>query len=548
MKKLFLGILFSFSFISSASAVPVQASKVLISAHCPYATEAAMKIAQAGGNPVDVALTAILTMAVTNPSFASLGGGGFALLKMDDDIRALDFREMAPSATGPDYYKDKSEKASTQGGAAIGVPGLPAGLYELHKKYGRIHWSRLFDEPIQLAQKGFRVTGGWSDDTKSASKDFNASAKKYFMKKSSQIYKPGELLKQPQLAEALKEMRNRKVVAFYNGRIGKDIIDSVKKAGGHMTKADLRNYKVKWRNPITELFRGYKIHLMPPPSSGGIVLQTALRLVTPLKLEETSERSADEFHTLAEIFRRAFRGRMLLGDPDFHTNPSEKLLSAPYIKKLAESFDDDDASELEPISMKSLNEESNETSHISVINNKGQAVSITITANGNYGSKVATDKYGIILNNQMDDFNTKPGQPNQFGLIQGKGNLVQAGKRPLSSMSPTLVEKDGKIILALGGRGGPRIISSVFQVLYRVLVRNNDIDTAIQTARVHHQFLPNKIIMDVDRTSPEVVKELKSRDHIVEQGWQGRVYGVMTKDGVLEGAFDSRREGSVRGF
>ena len=239
---------------------------------------------------------------------------------------------------------------------------------------------------------------------------------------------------------------------------------------------------------------------------------------------------------------------MLLGDPDFHTNPTDLLTSKKYIESLADSYDDDDASNLKPLTLEKLKEEATETSHLSVINNKGEAVSITMTVNGIYGSKVATERYGIILNNEMDDFNTKPGQPNKFGLIQGQGNLVEAGKRPLSSMSPTIVEKDGKAVIALGGRGGPRIISSVFQVLYRLLARNDDIDTAIQSARLHHQFLPNKILIDEDRTSPEVIKELKDRDHEVENGWQGRIYGVMNKNGVLEGAFDSRREGSVRGF
>lgn len=546
MRKFFVVILIAIS--GSVQAVPFKASKIMISAHCPYATQAGIKIAEAGGNVVDVALTTLIVMSVTNPSFGSLGGGGFALVKTTGDVEALDFREVAPRASSPDYFKGLPEKASIEGGTAVAVPGLPAGIEALHKKYGKIHWSRLFEAAIKYAEAGFRVTGEWAEDTDKAATTFNASGKKYFLKKDGTHYKAGELFKQPQLAKLLREVRNRRTTAFYSGLAARDIVESVKAAGGSMSLADLTAYKPVWRKPIVDTFDQYKVYLMPPPSSGGVVISNGLRLVTPLGLEKAQAKSADEYHRLIELFKRSYRTRALLGDPEFFTNPTELIFGRNHLENMIKDFDDSKASQLQALTLESLKKESTETSHLSVMDSQGSAVAMTITVNGNYGSGVVTEKYGVVMNNEMDDFTTKPGEANMFGLIQGEGNKVQPGKRPLSSMSPTLVEKDGKIILSVGAPGGPRIISSVFQVLYRILVKGDDVDQATQAPRVHHQFMPDTVFADTDRMAPEIVKSLQDMGHKIEKGWQGRVYAVHRKGSVLEGAFDSRGEGSVSGF
>lgn len=548
MKKLIL------SFVSlasvSASAVPIQGHKMLISAANPYAVEAGRKIAQAGGNVVDVAITVGLTMAVTSPFFAALGGGGFALVKMpgEEEPQALDFREVAPKAAGKDYYLKLPKNASTVGGHAVAVPGMPAGWVELHKKYGKLKWDRLFTDPIRLAQNGFAVSGEWLRKTNSEKDNLNPSAKRRLYKKDGSEYKPGEILKQPDLARALRLFRDKKHSGFYSGPVAQDIVESVRASGGPMSLEDLKTYKVRWLTPLKTDYEGHTLYLMPPPSSGGVVILSALKLMEKLNLKAKPALSADEFHLLAEIQARAFRGRALLGDPDFHKNPMAHLTSDTYLNEMAQTISLKKAAELKPLA-EVPRQEPNETTHFSVLDHLGNSVAITITLNGDYGSGILTEKFGIALNNEMDDFTTRPGEPNMFGLVQGAANAVEPGKRPLSSMSPTLVMKDDRVVMSLGAPGGPRIISGVLQVLYRTLAKQTDVDLAVQAPRVHHQFLPNKVFIDGGRFTPETVQNLKERGHQVEEGWMGRVYLLRQRpDGLLEGSFDSRGEGMVGGI
>ncbi len=546
MKTLILLVsLFSFS----AAAVPIQGHKVLISAANPYAVEAGRKVALAGGNVVDVAVTVGLTMAVTSPFFAALGGGGFALVKMPGGApEALDFREVAPKATGKDYYLNLPKDASTVGGHAVGVPGMPAGWVELHKKHGKLKWEKLFTDPIRLARSGFAVSGEWLRKTNSEKKNLNPAAKRRLYKKDGSEYKPGEILKQPDLAKALELLRDKKHGGFYAGPVAADIVASVKGGGGKMTLEDLTAYKVRWLAPLKTEFEGHTIYLMPPPSSGGVVILSALKLMERLNLKNQPLLSADEFHLMAEIQSRAFRGRALLGDPDFHTNPVTFLTSDSYLGEMSKSISAKKTAALKPLNESEI-KETTETTHFSVLDHQGNAVAVTITLNGDYGSGILTDRYGIALNNEMDDFTTRPGEPNMFGLIQGAANSVEPGKRPLSSMSPTLVMKGDETVMSLGAPGGPRIISGVLQVLFRTLARETDVDLAVQAPRVHHQFLPNTLFIDSGRFTPETVQSLKDRGHKVEEGWMGRVYLVRKRpDGLLEGAFDSRGEGMVGGI
>ncbi len=536
------------AFAGQAFAVPAEGHKLMVAGPSPYAVETARKILAKGGNVADVTVAVALTLAVTSPYYAALGGGGFAMIKMDGPVQALDFRDTAPAAAGKDYFKDTPENTSLTGGKATGVPGIPAGLWALHQKYGKLKWLQLFEPALELAAKGFQVSGEWHKVTVEEKSRFTDLARGIFFKKDMSAYRPGDIFKQPELAKALHELRTKNMKGFYEGPVAEDIVKSLAESGGQMTLDDLKNYKVRWLQPLTADFEGYKIYLMPPPSSGGVVIATALGLMDRLKLRDKPMNSVDEWHYLAEIEARAFRGRSQLGDPGFNKNPVAYLTSGAYLDELAKSVNPKQTSYLAPLTANELPKERPETTHFSVMDAEGHAIAMTITLNGSYGSGVVSRKFGIAFNNGMDDFTTKPGVANQYGLIQGDANSVQPGKRPLSSMSPTLVEKDGKIVMSLGSPGGPRIITGVLQVLYRALAQKMDIDQALQMPRVHHQFMPSKLYLEPKRFAPETIEALKARKHIVEESGGGKVYAVRLRpDGILEGAFDMRGEGAAGG-
>ncbi|MDJ0777621.1 MAG: gamma-glutamyltransferase [Gammaproteobacteria bacterium] len=538
-------------FLSPAQAVPAEGTRIMISAPSGYAVDAGKAVADRGGNLIDVAVAVGLTLAVTNPSNASLGGGGFALVSMGDGVDVLDFREVAPAATSPDFYVTRPRGASWNGGTAVGVPGVPAGLWALHKRYGQLGWSTLFDSAIALAEKGIEFSGTESRYAEGQAERFNVAGLRHFFRTPAQPYRPGETLRQPALARALKLLRNNGPDGFYSGEVARDIADSVRAAGGVITVEDLAGYRVRWLEPLVTDFRGHRVYMMPPPSSGGAVIKTALELFDQVGIGDHAPLSVDEMHLMAEVLNRSFRGRALLGDPDFHDNPFARILSQDYIAEMADSIDLARSVQLEPLLEKTV-DDANETTQFSILDADGNAITLTVTLNGSYGSGVVSERFGISLNNEMDDFTTRPGEPNAFGLVQGLGNVVEPGKRPLSSMSPTLVEKDGRIVMTLGAAGGPRIISSVVQTIYRVLVTGLDIDRAVQFPRVHHQFLPNKLYMDEFKFSPELITGLRARGHeTVEQrpAYLGRIKAVRLNDrGYLEAAYDNRSEGAVGGY
>ncbi len=544
-------LLFSSMFVTSAQAVPGEGTKIMISAPSEYAVDAGKAAYANGGNLIDVAVAVGLTLTVTNPSNASLGGGGFALLHMGQGVDVLDFREAAPAATSPDFYVKHDKGASWNGGTAVGVPGVAAGLWAMHQKYGKLAWSDLFDTALRLAEGGIEFSGTQSRYSESQKDRLNPAGFRHFYKSPQQPYLPGEVLKQPALAQALKLFRDQGADGFYRGDVATDIATTVQANGGVITVADLANYQVRWLKPLETRFKGHRLFMMPPPSSGGAVIKTAFELFERVDIERQALLSIDELHLMAEVLNRAFRGRALLGDPDFHNNPFDRILSQSYLDEMAQSIKIDKAVQLTPLVDKPI-AESTETTQFSILDAQGNAISLTVTLNGSYGSGVVSEKYGISLNNEMDDFTTRPGEANAYGLQQGFGNRVQPGKRPLSSMSPTLVEKDGRIVMTLGAAGGPRIISSVIQTIYRVLVSGLDIDRAVQFPRVHHQFLPNKLYMDEFKFSPEVVKGLQQRGHeTVEQrpSSLGRIKAVRLNDkGYLEASFDNRSEGAVGGY
>ena len=532
-------------------AVPVEGTRIMISAPSAYAVDAGKAIAARGGNLVDVAVAIGLTLAVTNPSNASLGGGGFALLSMGRGVEVLDFREMAPAATSPEFYLGLEKGASWNGGTAVGVPGVPAGLWAMHKRYGKLGWSQLFATAIALARDGIEFSGTESRYSESQLDRFNAAGTRHFYRAPGQPYRPGEILRQPALAKALELLRNNGPDGFYGGEVAADIASTAQAAGGVITEEDLATYRVRWLEPLVTDFAGHRIYMMPPPSSGGAVIKAALELFERVGIREQAPLGVDELHLMAEVLNRAFRGRALLGDPDYHVNPFARILSAEYLDEMARSIDMDRSVQLEPL-LEATVDDSKETTQFAILDADGNAISLTVTLNGSYGSGVVSEKFGISLNNEMDDFTTRPGEPNAFGLVQGLGNVVEPGKRPLSSMSPTLVEKDGRIVMTLGAAGGPRIISSVVQTLYRVLVTGLDLDRAVQFPRVHHQFLPNKLYMDEYKFSPEVVAGLQRKGHeTVEQrpAYLGRIKAVrLNEKNYLEASYDNRSEGAAGGY
>ncbi len=540
-------LIFFLIYSPGTRAVPFESQKLAVSAANPFAVEAAKKTFAAGGNLIDAAISATLALSVTSPYYAAIGGGGFAVVHYKGKTYALDFRETAPHKTGSDYYLKKDPKASSLGGAAVGVPGAIAGFWALHKKFGSKAWSSLFSEALRLSDNGFAVSGEWNRYTTMAKDSFNSMGKNIFVPQDM-VTKPGDRLTQKKLAAAFRIIQAQGAHGFYEGPIARDIVNSVVKSGGELSLEDLENYRVEWRDPIEFNYKNYRILTMPPPSSSAVVMGAAFHIFERKNISALAPGSAAELHLIAETLKRGFRGRFLLADPKFNPNPMAKLLDSKYLESLTNSINDKKSTKVEVASEKEFTE-SQETTHISLMDAEGNAVALTITLNGNFGSGVVTDKFGIALNNEMDDFTTRPGEPNQFGLIQGSANKVEAGKRPISSMSPTLVMKDGKVIVSLGSPGGPRIISAVTQVIHRVLDNDLDMDQAIQFVRVHHQILPDKIYVDPLRSSPDTLAKLKDMGHQTEESVVAKVYGVRRNaKGWLEAAHDSRGEGASGGL
>jgi len=545
-----LSTCFLLIYATTVWARPAVAPHGMVSSTSPEATQAGVEILKSGGNAADAAVAVALVLAVTKPYYGSLGGGGFMMVKFNGhEVEALDHRERAPKAAQPDMYTiSKSPTASTIGGLASGVPGVVAGLVALHEKYGKLPWRKVVEPAIVLAKKGFHVSNEWAQITRDETEQFSKAAFTHYTNKTKTFPNTGDVLKQAALAKALELIKKKKNKGFYEGAVAKDIVSTVQKTGGVMTLEDLKSYRVRWLKPLQTTFKGEKVFLMPPPSSGGVVIYELLALAERLDLSARQPLSAAEFHLIAESMARAFSDRQLLGDPAFNKLPLNQLLSPEHIAFWAKQISLKKKMAVD-VKAAAIHEGGN-TTHYTVVDKDGQAVAATTTVNDDYGSGVVTEAYGINMNNEMDDFTTKPGQPNIYGLIQGEQNKVEPRKTPLSSMSPTIVLNDkGKVELALGAPGGPRIISGVFQVLYRCLTTDWDLDQAVQAPRIHHQFMPDKLYFDSFGHSPDTLAKLISMGHVVEAGKIAKVYAVRRmKNGMWEGAFDSRGEGLAAGY
>jgi gamma-glutamyltranspeptidase / glutathione hydrolase len=571
---LFLGSLCAFSAISTAAPLrPTHASHAIVVSVHELASRSGVEMLRAGGNAVDAAVATGFALAVVHPQAGNLGGGGFLLLRnASGKTHFIDFREKAPAAATENMYLDaqgnvipESHKdSSVVGYRAIGVPGTVAGLVYAEKQYGKLSLERVIGPAIKLARDGFPLA---YEDTQDLKQDEYLSqfpeSRRIFLRDGA-YYKPGELFKQPELAHTLERLA-KDPDEFYHGALARDLAEAIHKGGGLVTAADLAAYEVKEREPIRGSYRGYDIISAPPPSSGGVALVEILNILEGYDLPKLGNRSGDAIHLEAEAFRRAFYDRTdFMGDPDFAKVPVAQLIDKKYAAAWRDSIDLDHASvskdlkrpsifsELERVaqSRPAAIREPQNTTHYSVVDADGNAVSVTTTLNDSFGSRVTAPGLGFLLNDEMDDFASKQGVPNVYGLIQGPANAIGPGKRPLSAMTPTIVLKDGRLFLVLGSPGGPTIITTVANILIGVVDFSLDIQEAVNAPRFHHQWLPDEILVE-DRLSPDTMNVLRSKGHKlrIEHFWgDGECIMVDPKTGQRLGGSDGRNNGKAVGY
>ena len=566
---LFIIALF-FSFIPDESKTfaswrePVRAKHAIVASQHELASRAGVEIMKKGGNAVDAAVATALALAVVYPEAGNLGGGGFMLMRFKDGkTAAIDYREMAPQAANRDIYLDangkliRGEGSSTIGYRAAGVPGTPAGLEMAFKKYGsgKIKWSELVEPARKLAEDGYVLSYRLANLLKSYSKDLEKyeDSKRIFLN-GGKFYDEGEIFKQPDLAQTLSRLQTNGAQGFYEGKTAQLIAADMKAHNGLITLEDLKNYQAKERAPLRGTYRGYEIISMPPPSSGGIVLLQCLNMLEKYDLRAMGYNSAEKYHLLTEVLRRSFADRAeFMGDPDFANVPTAKLLDKNYLRKRGETIDLTKASKSSDIGHGEIvGRESMDTTHFTVADADGNVVTNTFTINNLYGSAVTAKGTGVLLNDEMDDFAAQPGKANMFGLIQGEKNSVQPKKRPLSSMTPAIVlRKDGSLWFATGARGGPRIITTVLQIVINMIDHDMNIQEAIDAPRIHHQWFPDEILFEPYGMSPDTRAVLEKMGHTFDDKPTNiaSATGISVgEDGVKFGAIDSRSDGEAVGY
>lgn len=485
------------------------------------AGEAGLQMLHAGGNAIDALTAVAFAMAVTYPRAGNIGGGGFLLFrKANGELIALDFRETAPLASTSDMFLDENsnpiEDRSKIGALAVGVPGTVRGLYEAHRSFGKLSWNRVLQPAIELARDGFIVEEYFVESLEGNKKNLSkfAETQKVFFP-GGRLPVEGDVFLQPELANTLDRIAQFGDSVFYNGDIADKIVATVQKYGGIISKEDFTDYNAVYREPVKIDYRGYKIYSMPPPSSGGLVLEGILNTLQQIDLaQDYSHNSADYIAFISEVEKHWYAYRNLyLGDPDFSEIPTGLFLSVEKAENIlsAVSTDhpmpSDEMAEFRLIS----NEEKKETTHISILDAQGNAVAMTYTLNGSFGSFLVAEGTGILLNNEMDDFTVKPGYPNLYGLVQGRVNAIEPGKRMLSSMTPTIVEKDGRVSGMLGTPGGSKIITSVLQVLLNKIDYQMSLSDAMTAGRFHQQWLPDSIYYQENKIPPTVIEDLSKR-------------------------------------
>lgn len=564
-----LGVLFSIVLISGCNVRPasennritegqdiVVDSGIVVSAH-PQSSKIGVTILQAGGNAIDAAVATEFALAVCYPEAGNIGGGGFMLVRMNDgSTELIDYREKAPSHASRDMYLDEDGKVidgfSTGTHLSSGVPGTVDGMIRVHTKYGRLQFKDVIQPAIDIAEKGFHVTAmqaGILNSNRNTFIERNPGGT-VFVKDS--LWKEGDIIVQHNLAETLKRIRDNGRDGFYSGETARFILKEMKKGNGIISQEDLSEYRSVSRTPMTALYKGYKIITTPPPSSGGIILVQLLKMTERFPVTEWGFNSVRTIHLIAEAERRAFADRSeYSGDPDFVKVPVAGLVDDGYIAGRMADFDENKASLSEKINPGIAEVHvSEQTTHYSVADKWGNAVSATTTLNNTYGNSIVADSAGFLLNNEMDDFSVKPGFPNMYGLVGGEANSIQPGKRMLSSMTPTIVEKDGKLLLILGSPGGSTIPTTVFQVIINVLDFDKNVAQAVDAGRFHHQWLPDHISFEKSAIDSLSAEKLRAMGHILEERYVlGSVNAIMVLPGGKKaGAADKRGNNSSIGY
>ncbi|MEM6361781.1 MAG: gamma-glutamyltransferase [Bacteroidota bacterium] len=526
---------------------------MVVSAH-PLASQVGSAILKQGGNAIDAAIATQFALAVVYPVAGNIGGGGFMVIRMSDGrVNTLDFREKAPMSSSETMYLDSAnnviENLSTRGHLASGVPGSVEGMVKAYEKYGTISWVELIQPAIDLALNGFPLTEREANGLNSNQKNFstyNTLAPDFLIRD----WKAGDTIRWIDLGHTLERIRDNGRAGFYEGETAALIVEEMQRGNGIMTLEDLKNYDAQWRTPIIGSYEGLKVISMSPPSSGGIALMQLLKSVEGRELGDHN--STQALHLMTEAERRVYADRAThLGDADYYNVPVEELLDSAYnmgrmsdFSPTAKTHSDSLAAGVFALA------ESEQTTHFSIVDPFGNAVSVTTTLNGGYGSKVVVAGAGFLMNNEMDDFSIKPGFPNYYGLVGGRANAIEPGKRMLSSMTPTILEKDNQLFMVVGTPGGSTIITSVFQTILNVLEHDMTMQQAVSAGRVHHQWKPDKIFYQEGAISKDDSLSLVKLGHELQQrGPYGKVDAILVlPDGKLEGGADPRGDDAAVGY
>ncbi len=560
MKKFILAFTLLFLFqVSFTQQVTRSRNGMVVSAD-EFASEVGCSILKKGGNAIDAAVATGFALAVTYPQAGNIGGGGFMVIRLKTGkAYTIDFREKAPAKAFRDMFLDSSgnydPKKSREGYLASGVPGSVAGLLLAQEKFGKLKLKDVITPAINLAQNGFKLHYRMADHMESSLEDFkNYPASYKIFSNNGKPYKEGDLFRQKDLANTLKIIMKQGKKGFYEGKIAEMIVKDMEKHGGLITSADLKNYDAVMREPIIGSYRGYDFISMNLPSSGGVALSQLLNIMECFPVSEWGWNSSKTIHYCAEAMKRVYADRTeYLGDPEFIKIPLTQLLSKTYAKSIADNIKPDKATPSKEISHGVFQGfEKTETTHYSVMDKEGNAVSVTTTINGGFGNYVVVAGAGFLLNNEMDDFSSKPGAPNQFGLVGSFANSIQPDKRMLSSMTPTIVIKDNRPFMVIGSPGGSTIITTVFQVMMNVIDHKMDIQKAVNAARFHHQWLPDVLNYEKHGFSNDVLKALESMGYTLNEQprapnqAEGIIYDF--NKGFFYGASDIRGYGAAKGY